>query len=222
MGIAFNERELTIGVVGPTGSGKTSLTRELGRLLGFRTYLELPEDNPYLDRYYKDIHNSSLPSKWAYHSQLHFLLASVEQGKTTIGSDFRGAVWDVPPAGHRMYAVLAHEQGIMSDDDFELYERTYQALVGTIIEPEITLVMSVNLDTLIGRIVSRASQSPERQNEMHIDSDYWARQINYWEHQLREDQTGRLVSVNSGAIDWVNGNGAVTVLNEIRSAFSND
>ena len=44
-----------IVVEGPIGAGKTSLARALAAHLHAETLLELPEDNPFLARFYEDM-----------------------------------------------------------------------------------------------------------------------------------------------------------------------
>ena len=62
-----------IVVEGPIGAGKTSLARELAMRLCADTLLELPEENPFLARFYEDMVRFALPV------QLNFLFQRVDQ-----------------------------------------------------------------------------------------------------------------------------------------------
>ncbi len=60
-----------IVVEGPIGVGKTSLARRLADTFGCQLVEELPDANPFLERFYAD------PARAALATQLHFLLESL-------------------------------------------------------------------------------------------------------------------------------------------------
>ena len=62
-----------IVVEGPIGVGKTTLTRRLANSLGGEILLEMPQDNPFLPRFYEN------PRAHALSTQLFFLLQRAEQ-----------------------------------------------------------------------------------------------------------------------------------------------
>ena len=43
-----------IVVEGPIGAGKTTLARKMAEFLDAQTLLELPEENPFLEKFYRD------------------------------------------------------------------------------------------------------------------------------------------------------------------------
>ena len=67
------ERYKHIVVEGPIGVGKTSLARKLSERFHAEQVLEQPEENPFLERFYKDGRRYALPT------QLFFLFQRVNQ-----------------------------------------------------------------------------------------------------------------------------------------------
>lgn len=205
---------LVIGIVGPTGSGKSTLAKELGKLLDLPVEEELPKNNPFLDEYYEDIDEGRRPSSVALQSQLFFLEESISQARKIekrIEDENIGGIWDVTPPGHRMYAELATKNGIMSEEDWWEYIGIYNQTVPHIIEPDVSLLVTSDLDTLYRRIQDRAKEEESRRSEINVDPGYWLVQIEYWIWMRKMDVIKNLIEVDSGKLDWLNGNGAEEV-----------
>jgi len=64
----MNKKYKFIVVEGPIGVGKTTLSRKLANNLNSELLLEKFLENPFLEKFYKDI------DKYALSTQLHFLL----------------------------------------------------------------------------------------------------------------------------------------------------
>ena len=62
-----------IAVEGPVGVGKTTLTNLLAESFGYDTFLEKPNENPFLPDFYEN------PSQAALGTQLFFLFQRVKQ-----------------------------------------------------------------------------------------------------------------------------------------------
>ena len=77
-----------IVIEGPIGVGKTSLARRLAESLGGDLVLEQADQNPFLERFYRDPQGAALPT------QLHFLFQRAQQ---LAARQIRRGV----PVGHR-------------------------------------------------------------------------------------------------------------------------
>ena len=70
---AWTQRFRSIVFEGPIGVGKSSLARKFSERFGYTPLLEAPQDNPFLERFYKDSARYALPT------QLFFLFQRVDQ-----------------------------------------------------------------------------------------------------------------------------------------------
>jgi deoxyguanosine kinase len=68
-----------IVVEGPIGVGKTTLVRRIASHLGARTLLERPEENPFLEKFYRDASHHALPTQLSFLFQRVDLLAQLPQ-----------------------------------------------------------------------------------------------------------------------------------------------
>ncbi len=75
-----------IVIEGPIGVGKTSLARRLSQSLGGQLVLEQADQNPFLERFYKN------PRAAAYQTQLIFLFQRSRQFEDVRQADLFGAV----------------------------------------------------------------------------------------------------------------------------------
>jgi deoxyguanosine kinase len=113
-------RELRyIAIEGPIGVGKTSLARRLAETLEFELVLERAEENPFLERFYRDPGANALPT------QLHFLFQRARQAQEMRQADLfaGGRVADFLLEKDRIFARLT-----LPDEEYRLYDQVYQGL----------------------------------------------------------------------------------------------
>lgn len=208
-------KPLVIGIVGPTGAGKTTLAQSLAKFYKCDLHLEQPAQNPYLAQFYEELQTGGY-APTALKSQLFFLLAAQAQAQQIAVGHQHGVAWDVPFYGHKMYADLLVEQQIMSTADYEIYTQVYQMCLATSPKPDVLVVATTDLDTLRARIEQRG-----RVMELATPKEYWQRQINYWRQQLLQPETtpGRLpmLECNSKDINWSRKKGAEQVWEKIKT-----
>ena len=108
-----------IVVEGPIGVGKTSLAKRLATTFKTDLMLELPAENPFLERFYEDPKTTALPT------QLYFLFQRARQLEMFRQADmFRPIqIADFLIDKDRLFAEVT-----LSKDEFDLYQQVYLAL----------------------------------------------------------------------------------------------
>jgi deoxyadenosine/deoxycytidine kinase len=180
-----------VGILGPMGTGKSTLVAQAEKLLKAQVFRELPPaENPYFKQFYDALVAGELPNPYVLNSQLTFLQASIDQAKDIYRARKRDQqqviVWEMPPWGHYMYAWMQHhgEDPIMSETDWKKYSKEFKkgwlevqklgvmpGIVG------VTLLQ--NIDELLNRIRIR-----NRTEEAGVPPDYVAAQLDYWQKRI--------------------------------------
>ena len=147
-----------IVVEGPVGVGKTSLASRLAEEFGSELLRELPEDNPFLERFYRSREQFALPT------QLYFLFQRARQLRTLKQGDlFRpGCVSDFLFEKDRLFASVN-----LADDEMWLYEQIYAQLRLETPVPDLVIYLQAPIEVLIERINKRNNQY-----EQQVDVDY--------------------------------------------------
>ena len=157
----IDPRSAYLVVEGPIGVGKTSLVRRLAGRFGTATLLEQAEENPFLERFYRD------PQAAAFPTQLHFLfqrsrqLAGLKQGDLFR----RGLVADFMFEKDRLFAALN-----LDHHEFALYEQVYGRLAIDAPPPDLVVYLQAPVEVLLARIHKRG-----RPQEATITADYLQR-----------------------------------------------
>ena len=150
-----------IVIEGPIGVGKSSLARKLAEHLKAELLLELPEENPFLGRFYDD-----MPG-YAFQTQLFFLFQRARQMQAVAqpGMFEHAIVSDFLFAKDALFARLT-----LSDDEHRLYTQMYAQIAPQVGEPDLVIWLQASPATLLHRIRKRAIRM-----ERTIDIDYLQR-----------------------------------------------
>ena len=149
-----------IAIAGNIGSGKTTLTKLLAAHYGWSARFEPVDYNPYLDDFYKDM------SRWSFNLQIYFLNKRfkdvVEIGKSsdTIIQD-RTIFEDA-----RIFAPNLHDQGMMSDRDFDNYSDLFDLMMSLVKLPDLMIYIRSSIPTLVAQIQKRGR---EYEQTMRLD-----------------------------------------------------
>ena len=178
-----------IAVEGPIGVGKTSLTKRLAETFNYELLLENAEENPFLDRFYKN------PRQHALASQLFFLFQRAQQIAESRQSDLFEPVRvsDFLIDKDRLFAELNLEK-----DEYDLYNNVYQHLVIDAPKPDLVIYLQAPTEVLLQRIQKRGVPS-----EQMIESEYLNQLNRAYTEFFHYYSDSKLLIVNSAEIDLV-------------------
>jgi deoxyadenosine/deoxycytidine kinase len=176
-------------VEGPIGAGKTSLARGLAQHLGADTLLELPEENPFLARFYDDMARYALPA------QLNFLFQRVDQlrGLAQLDLFARPTVADFLFDKDPLFARLT-----LNDDEFSLYDKVYQHFKPQTPTPDLVIYLQAPVATLVERVHRRGVEF-----ERQMPEDYLARLADAYAGFFYRYDEAPLLIVNSERLNFV-------------------
>ncbi len=133
-------------VEGPIGVGKTTLAHRVAKFMGATPIVEKPEENPFLERFYRD------PRQYALQTQLYFLFQRVRQLRELRQGDLFSPirVSDFMLDKDPLFARIT-----LDDDELDLYEKVYRNLATEAPVPDLVIYLQAPVDVLISRIRRR-------------------------------------------------------------------
>jgi deoxyguanosine kinase len=178
-----------IAIEGPIGAGKTSLAKRLATALEFELVLENAEENPFLERFYRDPIANALPT------QLHFLFQRARQAQDMRQADLfaAGCIADFLLEKDRIFARLN-----LPDEEYRLYEQVYQGLALDAPQPDLVVYLQAPVEVLIERVQRRGIGY-----EQGMRPDYLRRLSEAYMDFFHRYDAGPLLIVNAAAIDPV-------------------
>ncbi len=150
-----------IAIAGNIGSGKTTLTKMLAKRYNWIPRFEPVDKNPYLEDFYADM------TRWSFNLQIYFLnkrfaeVVEIANSTETIIQD-RTIFEDA-----RIFAPNLHNQGYMSDRDFENYTDLFDLMMSLVKLPDLMIYIRSTIPNLIAQIGRRG-----REYEQSIRIDY--------------------------------------------------
>ena len=185
------------------GSGKTTLSRALAARFGMQLALEsVDDDNPWLPKFYSGPEGMRA---YGMHLQLHFLatrFASMRKMRGIGGSWVLDRTWYEDA---EIFARGLFEQGFMSPDDWQLYQRLYAELLHAPAArpPRLMIYLHGPLDTILERIATRG-----RPKERDADPSYFAALHARYERWVGSFRKCKLLSLDVRDYDLLNDPGA--------------
>ena len=178
-----------IVVEGPIGVGKTSLARRLAKSFGSELILEQAEENPFLERFYRN------PRSAALQTQLFFLFQRTRQLEDIRQHDLfdRVRVADYLLEKDRLFARLT-----LDDEEYALYDQIYARLAVDTPVPDLIVYLQAPIDVLMERISRRGIRY-----EQHIDRAYLERLQEAYARFFHAYDSSPLLIVNAAQADFV-------------------
>jgi deoxyadenosine/deoxycytidine kinase len=178
-------------VEGPIGVGKTTLTKRLAATFNYQTLLEEAEQNPFLEKFYRNRQQAALAT------QLFFLFQRAQKIQDLRQADIFEPV--------RVADFLIEKDPLfarinLDREEFQLYEKVYQQLTIDAPQPDLVIYLQASTDVLQSRIDNRGIPS-----EQAIDRDYLERLNEVYSEFFLYYDGAPLLIVNASEIDLANG-----------------
>ncbi|MBQ7181972.1 MAG: deoxynucleoside kinase [Bacteroidaceae bacterium] len=179
-----------IAIAGNIGSGKTTLTKMLVKRYGWTPRFEPVDVNPYLADFYEDM------NRWSFNLQVYFLnkrfrdIVEISKSEDTIIQD-RTIFEDA-----RIFAPNLHEQGYMSDRDFQNYSDLFDLMMSLVGLPDLLIYIRSTIPNLIAQISKRG-----RDYEQSIRIDYLTGLNNRYEEWVGK-YPGKLLVVDGDKLKF--------------------
>lgn len=176
-----------IVVEGPIGVGKTSLARRLAQTFASELILEQAEDNPFLERFYRDRRHAALPA------QLYFLFQRAQQVEQIRQRDLFSPVRiaDFLLQKDRLFAELN-----LDPNEFSLYQKVAETLELDAPTPDLVVYLQAPAQVLMRRVASRGISY-----EQLIDEAYLERLGEAYAKFFYDFDEAPLLIVNAASID---------------------
>ena len=178
-----------IAVEGPIGVGKTSLAKRLAETFKYDIVLEKPEDNPFLERFYRN------PKQHALATQLFFLFQRAQQLQDLKQDDL---FEPVRVADFLIDKDMLFARQNLDPDEFQLYQNVYQHLTIDAPVPELVIYLQAPTQVLLQRIQKRGIAA-----EQTIEADYLSRLNDAYTSFFHYYDRSPLLIVNSTDLDLV-------------------
>lgn len=179
-----------IAIAGNIGSGKTTLTKMLAKRYGWTPRFEPVDNNPYLDDFYHDM------NRWSFNLQVYFLnkrfkeVVEIAQSDENIIQD-RTIFEDA-----KIFAPNLHDQGYMSDRDFENYSDLFDLMMSLVKLPQLMIYIRSSIPTLVKHIEKRG-----RSFEKSIRIDYLTGLQQRYEDWIK-DYKGELIIIDGDKLSF--------------------
>jgi len=178
-----------IAVEGVIGVGKTSLAKLLAERLDARLILEQPEENPFLEDFYKD------PRRYSFQTQMFFLVSLYQELKEKTQPDLfhEGIVSDYLFQRDRIFANIN-----LSDRELHLYDRVAPLLERELAPPDLVVYLQGSPDVLLERIRQRG-----RGYERLMEPKYIGRLVEAYNYFFFHFREAPLLVVNTNEMNFV-------------------
>jgi len=181
-----------IAVEGPIGVGKTALARRLAESLSAELLLEEIDENPFLERFYREGRSAALPA------QMFFLFARARQIEALRQPDLFTTVRvsDYLFTRDRLFAELNLDR-----EELKLYDQVAANLAIEAPVPDLVIYLQASVDALLQRLARRNATC-----DRYVERAYLEKLTEAYARFFHAYDDGPLLIVNASQIDPVNNN----------------
>ncbi|ABC01193.1 nucleoside kinase [Mycoplasma capricolum subsp. capricolum ATCC 27343] len=158
---------MKIAIFGTVGAGKSTISQEISKRLGYEIFKEPVEENPYFEQYYKDL------KKTVFKMQIYMLTARSKQLKQA--KNLENIIFDRTLLEDPIFMKVNYDLNNVDQIDYNTYIEFYNNVVLENLKiPEnklsfdIVIYLRVSTKTAISRIKKRG-----RSEEPLIGDEYW-------------------------------------------------
>jgi deoxyguanosine kinase len=179
-----------IAIEGPIGVGKTALAKRLAESLSADLVLEEVDENPFLERFYREGRSAALPA------QMFFLFARARQMENLRQSDLFSNVRisDYLFTRDRLFAELN-----LDAEELKLYDQITDNLAVEAPVPDLVIYLQASVDALLQRLMRRDSA-----HDRFVGRGYLEKLTDAYARFFHDYDDGPLLIVNASQIDPVN------------------
>ena len=178
-------------IEGLIGVGKSTLSEGLGEILNYKVLKEPVEDNPYLEKFYRD------PKRYALEMQFWLMSKRFSMHQEAIDYIWRtgnGIIMDRSIYGDAIFAKQNFDDGNIDSIGFDNYIKMREVMFRFLMIPQVTIYLEASPYTCQTRIAKR-----DRSCEQLIPIDYLSGLDKHYRSLLEElERKGS----NIVKIDW--------------------
>ena len=186
----------SIVIEGPIGVGKTTLATKLSSSLESKLMLESFSENPFLEKFYKDVgkfNKYTKTSKYALATQLYFLLQRADEFK---GKEYQALKRHNIISDYFIEKDKLFAKAILSSDEYLLYNRVYDGLKINIENPDLVIYLQTDAKILISRIEERGIEF-----EGNITESYLQKIIDSYTEFFHSYKNSPLLIINTSNVN---------------------
>jgi deoxyadenosine kinase len=163
-----------IGISGLIGAGKTTLARELGKVLNLPVYYEPIVENEYLEDFYRDM------KRYSFSFQIYLLNCRFRQHQQVLWNG-TGGIQDRTLYEDSIFAKVLYEEGNMEEREYKTYLNLFRNMSNFMKKNTLIVHLDCKPEESLKRIKMRA-----RGCETGITIDYLTKLYNAYEEFLKE------------------------------------
>ncbi len=178
-----------IAIEGVIGAGKTSLAHLLQQKIGGRLFLEVFEENPFLEDFYRD------PEHYAFQTQIFFLLSRYRQQEEIQQYDLfeKRIISDYMFVKDRIFATLN-----LNEKEMTLYNMLARILEKRVIKPDLAIYLKASTQRLMQNIRKRGRSYERNIKEEYIEALNRLYDEFFWNYSATP-----LLIINTDNLDFV-------------------